>query len=172
MKRIVFFFITLLVLSFLGFSCKNKTIKEGQKSADTGQEISSGMISIGKDIITEVILNPDTLGDPWEVEKIKNYNGKLLYKSLFENIYNNKAVVYDVFTDKPLTPEDVKNIEKEYNSDISRIGKLQFLEDWYFDPVTSKIIKKIKSVTFAYSIQRDPGLPTGYKALFKLKVNE
>jgi hypothetical protein len=171
MKRIVFFFITLLVISFLGGSCKNKTIKEGQKTAVPGVEISPGMISIGKDIITEVILNPDTLGDPWEAEKIKNYNGKLLYKSLFENIYNKKVIVYDVFTDKPLTPEDVKSVEKEYNSDISRIGKLQFLEDWYFDPVTSKIIKQIKSVTFSYSIQRGPGLPTGYKALFKLKVN-
>ena len=89
--------------------------------------------------------------------------------ALFENIYNQKVIVYDHYTEKPLTPDDVRKIEKEYDADIARIGKLQFLEDWYFNPVTSKIIKKIKSVTFAYSIQRDSGLPPGYKALFKLK---
>lgn len=150
-------------------SCKNKAIKESPGSVKEVSEISKDLVEVGKDIITEVIVYPDSLGDPWEAEKVKNFKGKLLYKSLFENIYNKKLVVFDFYTGKPLSPEDVRRIEKEYNSDISRIGKLQFHEDWYFNPGTSKIIKKVQSVTFAYSIKRDAGLPPGYKALFVLK---
>lgn len=156
---------------FLGFSCRNKTVKEGQQPSG-GNEISANLLLIGKDIITEVILSPDSLGDPWEMEKVKNYNGKLLYTRLFENIYNKKITVYDVFTDKPFTPEDVKKTENEFNGDFSKVGKLQFQEDWYFNPSTGSLTKKIKSVTFAYTIKRDPGLPPGYKGLFKLVVKE
>jgi hypothetical protein len=165
---------TLLIISgilIMTFSCKTRNVKEGMISNTDSTDIGPGLIVIGKDIITEVILNPDTLGDPWEAEKVKNFNGKLLYPTLFDNIYKHKVIVYDVFTGKPLTPEDVRKVEKEYNADISRIGKLQFLEDWYFNPVTNRVIKKIKSVTFAYSIQRDTGLPPGYKALFKLNAD-
>jgi hypothetical protein len=172
MKKLIYALITISVILFFGFSCKTKTVKETPESAATPSVAGSDLILIGKEIITEVILKPDTLGDPWEVEKVKNFNGKLLYPGLFENIYNQKVIVYDIYTGKPLTPGDVREIEKEYNADISRIGKLQFLEDWYFNPVTSMIIKKIRSVTFAYSIKRDAGLPSGYKALFKLKTDQ
>jgi hypothetical protein len=171
MKKLIWilFLIPCLIISI---SCKNKTGREGMQSASGSNEITSNNLLIGKDIITEVILNPDTLGDPWEVEKIKNFNGKLLYPRLFEDIYSKKITVYDAFTGKPLTPEEVKKTENEFGGDISRIGKLQFLEDWYFDLSTGKIIKKLKSVTFAYTVKRDEGLPPGYKALFKLNVNE
>ncbi len=167
MKKNVLSLILISGILLVGFSCKNRTVKEGQKSSESN-EISSSLLLIGKDIITEVILYPDSLGDPWELEKVKNFNGKLLYSRLFDDIYSKKVTVYDVFTDKPLTPEDVKKSVNEINGDISKIGKLQFQEDWYFDPSTGSIVKKIKSVTFACTIIRDPGLPRGYKGLFKI----
>jgi hypothetical protein len=171
MKKNILSLIMISGMLFLGFSCRSKTGKEGQQPSGSN-EISANLLLIGKDIITEVILNPDSLGDTWELEKVKNFNGKLLYTSLFENIYSKKITVYDAFSDKPLTPEDVKKSENEFNRDFSKIGKLQFLEDWYFNPSTGSITKKIKSVTFAFTIIRDPGLPPGYKGLFKLIVKE
>jgi hypothetical protein len=172
MKKLLFALVIILGISIASFSCRTKTSRAVLKPAATSSEIGPDFLMVGKDIITEVILYPDTLGDPWEVEKVKNFNGKLFYPRLFENIYSKKIVVYDVYTGKPLTPGDVRKIEKEYDADISRIGKLQFLEDWYFDPLASKIIKKINSVTFTYSIQRESGLPTGYKPLFKIKTEQ
>jgi hypothetical protein len=169
MKKNILLLIIICGMLFPGISCRNKTRNEGLPSPSGSNENSSGLLLVGKDIITEVILYPDTLGDPWEMEKVKNFNGKLLYPGLFDDIYSKKITVYDVFTDKPLTPEDVKKTENEYNGDISKIGKLQFHEDWYFNPSTGSITKKIKSVTFAFTIKRDSGLPPGYKALFKLK---
>ena len=168
MKKIVYALIILSGILIFNFSCKNSTVKEVPKSITGSSELSSGLILVGKDIITEVILKPDTLGDPWEVEKVKNFNGKLLFPNLFENIYNKKVTVYDIFTGKPLNPQDVRKIEKEIGNDHSKIGKIQFLEDWYFNPLNDQIIKKIKSASFAYEIQRQAGLPTGYKALFRL----
>lgn len=165
------------ILTFV-ISCKSTPTKEtvrpvaGISEARTTTEVSNDLIVVAKDIITEVIVKPDTLGDPWEVEKVKNYDGKQMLANLFENINNKKLIVYDIFTGKPLDPAAVKKIEKEFGSDLSKVGKLQFLEDWYFNPATNKIIKKIKSVSFAYEFKREKGLPPGYKALFKLNTDQ
>ena len=151
-------------------SCKNTPVKEGFKEVTGSSEVSSNLIVVAKDIITEVIVKPDTLGDPWEVEKVRNYDGKLMFSNLFENIYNKKVTVYDLVTDAPLDPNDVRKLEEAFGSDLTKIAKFQFLEDWYFDPATNKIIKKIKSASFGYEYYPDPSLPVRYRALFKLKI--
>jgi hypothetical protein len=176
MKKSVYTLIILSGLLICIASCKNKPVKDGTKTVTsvteviTPSEITANFFLVGKDIISEVIVKPDTLGDPWEVEKVKNYNGKTMLTHLFENIYSKKITVYDIMTGQPLDPEEIRKTEKEYGSDISKIGKLQFLEDWYFDPSTNKIIKKIKSVSFAYKYFRESGLPVAYKPLFKLNI--
>jgi hypothetical protein len=151
------------------YSCRNQAVKEYTSAAAGKEEPGSGLVAVATDIITEVIVKPDTLGDPWELEKVKGYNGKLMFASLFDNIYNKKIVVYDIMSDAPLDPTDVRKMEKDFNSDITRIAKFQFLEDWYFNSETNKIIKKIKSISFGYEIM-DNGFPKRYKALFKLKT--
>ena len=125
---------------------------------------------IGKDIITEVILKPDTLGDPWEVEKVKGFSGREMIKDLFDKIYKNKLTVYDCFSGEALNTAEIKKMKKEVGYDISKIGKIQFVEDWYFDPLTNSISKKVKAFTFGYELIREGGLPTGYKGLFRLKT--
>jgi len=178
MKKLVITLITITGMLVLVSSCKNTNKKENTKSATTSSEkiasneVSSDLIVVGKDIVTEVIVKPDTLGDPWEVEKVKNYNGKQMLSHLFENIHNNKLTVYDILTGKPLDAEAIRKTEKEFGMDLSKIGKVQFLEDWYFNPSTNSIIKKIKSVSFAYEFKRGGGLPVGYKALFKVNMNQ
>jgi hypothetical protein len=170
MKKLVF---TLLIISgiiVLNYSCKQKGIKESPTVAEGVTEDSANFILIGKDIITEVIVKPDTLGDSWEVEKVKNYNGTSMYKYLFEKIYSKNIVVYDILSGKPMDISDVKKIENDFGNDVSRIGKLQFTEDWYFNKTTNKITKKIRSTSFAYELKRQDGLPFGYKALFKVKM--
>ena len=178
MKKSVFNLIIISGMLIFIVSCNSTTRKEPVKSVTSTSEIKTSdgigadLIVIAKDIITEVIVKPDSLGDPWEVEKVKNYDGKQMLTYLFENIYNKKLSVYDIFTGKPLDPSAVKKIENEFGSDLSKVGKLQFLEDWYFNPATDKIIKKIKSVSFAYEFKREKGLPVGYKALFKLNIDK
>jgi hypothetical protein len=171
MKKSVSLFAAISIIIFLGGSCKNTTTKNNVPgTAATTTPVEEGLILIGRDIITEVVVKPDTLGDPWEVEKVKGYNGKEMFASLFENIKNKKVTVYDCFTGAALDPSDVMKMKNEIGTDISKIGKIQFLEDWYFNPLTNSISKKIKSASFGYETIREGGLPTGYTALFQLKT--
>jgi hypothetical protein len=150
-------------------SCKNETKPGLVKSGDLTISENPGLIAVAKNIITDIIVKPDSTGDPWEVEKVQGYDGKKMYEKLFDNIYNKKLIVYDCLTGKPLSPGDIKKIEKDYGSDRSKIGKIQFSEDWYFDPQTNQIRKEIKSVSFGYEIMQEKGLPNRYKPLFQIK---
>jgi hypothetical protein len=155
-----------------GVSCKNTTVKETTKPATESTAANSDHILIGKDIITEVIVRLDTIDDPWEVEKVKNYDGKKMFTYLFENIYAKKIQVYDILSGEALTPENVKKLEKEFGSDLSRITKIQFVEDWYFNPLTNSIIKNLKSASFGYNALEDGEHSTRYKPLFRLTMNQ
>lgn len=168
MKNRVLF---VLVVSFIILACagcKNEVKKNDASSKGDGQS-TTGMMLIGKDMITDIIIRPDTLGDAWEVEKVKGFDGNQMFKTIFEKIYSKELTVYDCFTGEPLSTDKVKEMEKEYNLDISKIGKIQYLEDWYFNPVTNSIFKKVKSTSFGYENIRGEGLPIGYKALFQIK---
>jgi hypothetical protein len=158
------------VVIILLFSCRNRTSATIESQADVKPHDTEGLIPVAKDIITEVIVKPDTLGDPWETEKVKGFNGNQMFTDIFSNIYSKKLTAHDCLTGEKLTPNDVRKLEKEFNSDLSRIGKLQFLEDWYFNPVTSEFDKRIKSISFGYEIVRESGLPRGYKALFQINT--
>jgi hypothetical protein len=176
MKKLIYAVILFSGVLILNFSCKNAKPKEVPK--ETPKEVpaptssEAGLILVAKDIITEVIVKPDTLGDPWEIEKVKNYNGNMMFNKLFENLSGNQVTVYNNLTETPLTPDEIKKLKKELGSDLSRIAKLQFQEDWYFNPVTNKFIKKLKSVSFGYKSSKTEGDPVRYKALFKLRVDE
>jgi len=169
MKKTAHFLAIILVILLAG-SCKNTARKNVSVPVNTTLSVNEGLLLIGKDIITEAVIKPDTLGDPWEVEKVKGFNGKEMFVNLFENISNRKLTVYDCFTGEALDPADVRKMEKEIGKDISKIGKMIFQEDWYFNPLTNSVSKKIKSITFGYEIIREDGLPRGYKPLFKLKT--
>jgi len=145
--------------------------KEVKSSAGAEEEITSeaGLVKIGSDIITEVILKPEITGDPWEAEKIKGFNGDLMFMNLLEKIKHDELKVYDCITGEEIAPEDAKRILQETGSDISRIGKIQFTEDWYFNPVNNKIIKKVKSVSLGYETKREAGLPPAYVPYFQIK---
>ncbi len=170
MKKNVLSVVLLSLIMIFSYSCRQNAVKENKLIAEPVSGDTTGFLLLGRDIVTEVVLKPDTTGDPWEVEKVRNYNGSAMYKDLFNKIYKNEITVYDILTGKPLTAVQVKDIAKEFDNDLSKIGKLQFLEDWYFDPSSDKIIKKLKSTTFAYEFVREKGFPPAFKPLFRMKM--
>lgn len=172
MKKLAFTLIILSGIVITGVSCKDKTVKEISKPATENAAANPDHILIGKDIITDVIVRLDTIDDPWEVEKVKNYDGKKMFTILFENIYAKKITVYDILSGEPLTPDDVRKMEKEFGSDLSRITKVQFVEDWYFDPLTNAITKTPKSASFGYNALKDGEKSTSYRPLFRLTMNQ
>lgn len=155
----------------LAVSCRNSAEKKTVNATNASSSDTAGLVLIGKDIITEIILKPDTTGDPWEVEKVKGFNGTAMFRTLLNNIYNQKLTVYDCREDVALKSENIKELENNFGSDLSKIGKVQFTEDWYFDKNNNRIIKKIKSVAFGYVTPGTEGLPVRYNAFFRIKTN-
>lgn len=170
MKSKLTFILLLSAMLISDISCKSGKEKKGSNLPVANQLIvPEGLVLIGKDIITDIIVRPDTLGDPWEVEKVKGFDGSVMFNTLFERIYKGELTVYDCLAEELLKPGDIKKIENDFRSDMSRIAKIQFLEDWYFDPASNLIVKRTKSVSFGYELVRGEGLPPGYIALFRVK---
>lgn len=151
-------------------SCNRGKKETSLPSLPAGEAPSTeGSIKIGSDIITDVYLKPDPAGDPWELEKIKGFNGEPMFLNIIEKINRDAIKVFDCITGEVLTQKDIRKILRETGSDISGIGKIQFTEDWYFNPSTNEIIKKVKSVSLGYELKRGDGLPPAYLPYFQVK---
>lgn len=61
----------LALILILAATCKNAPEKNVSESDVYNPAGTERLSMIGKDIITEVVVKPDTLGDPWEVEKYR-----------------------------------------------------------------------------------------------------
>jgi hypothetical protein len=171
MKKVtVFLFLSLAILT-LTISCKNSRERKSHAVVGEAQADSASIMLIGKDIITDIVLKPDTLGDPWEVEKVKGFSGDRMLRKLLENIYSEKVTAWDCRYEETLQPAAIKDLEKKFGSDLSRIGKVQFVEDWYFDTNKNIIVKKVKSVAFGYSTPGSDETPLRYNAFFRIKAN-
>ncbi len=159
-----------VLLIVLATACTGNAVKKNAVSGEANPSDTSALMLIGKDMITDIILKPDTTGDPWEVEKVKGFTGERMFRTLFDRVDKGEVVVYDCREEKTLNKDEVKSLEKEFSSDISRIGKVQFTEDWYFDTNRNIIVKKVKSVSFGFEMDKVDNMPPRYKALFRLKV--
>lgn len=171
MKEIIRFSLISLVMVLMAVSCRNSAEKKMSNVTNTGSSDTAGLVLIGKDMITDIVLKPDTTGDPWEAEKVKGFDGVKMFKTLLDNIYSQKLTAYDCREDVVLKPENIKELENNFGSDLSKIGKVQFTEDWYFDNHNNSIIKKIKSVAFGYTSPGPEGMPVRYNAFFRIKSN-
>jgi hypothetical protein len=169
MKNSIVYFASIILLLFAVSSCNNGGKEKKGDSQVKTNEAPAGLILVGSDIITDVILKPDSLGDPWELEKIKGFDGSTMFKTLLDNIYNGKVTVYSALSEEPLKPADVKKIADEFSSDLNKIAKIQFSEDWYLDPSTGNMVKKTRSIILGYEVPREQGLPTSYRAMFRIK---
>jgi len=128
---------------------------------------SPGLVLIASDIVTEVIIRPDPEGDPWEVEKVAGYRGDIMVNTIFGLIYEGKLTAYDYHSGNPMKPAEVRDIEKEFSNDRSKIGKLSFTEDWYYDPASNRIEKIAKSAVFGYELYNGEGKVYAYRAAFR-----
>jgi len=168
-KSLLILIFVFLILSLLNSCRESKKEHAGTTTAGVEETTAAGLIKIGTGIITEVYTKPDLTGDPWEVEKIKGFNGDPMFLNLLGKIDRGAIKVYDCLTEEELSIKDAKKILSETGSDISRIGKIQFYEDWYFNPSNNEIIKKVKSVSFGYESKRGEGLPPAYTPYFQIR---
>jgi hypothetical protein len=167
-KSIILLTVAMIIFTAMS-SCGSGGSGKNPGKSIANEVTSEGLIPVGSDMITDVILRPDSLGDPWELEKVKGFDANALLKTLLDNIYSEKITVYSALTEEPMKQSDVKKIMGEFNSDLKKIAKLQFCDNWFLDPSTGNVVRKTKSIIFGYEIPREAGLPPSYKAMFRIK---
>ncbi|MRR18639.1 hypothetical protein EG827_00460 [bacterium] len=179
MKKII----VLMILTALAASCRERGNDRKGAAGTAGQESSAatqlpagadlpaGAVLIASNIVTEVIIKPDPEGDPWEIEKVAGYQGESLVNNIFDRIYDGTLTVFDYHSGEPLSASDVKSIEKEFSNDRTKIGKLSFTEDWYYDSSKNSLHKKARSVTFGYELYNNMGKVYAYRAAFRADLN-
>jgi hypothetical protein len=179
MRKIVW----LMILAVLAASCRERG-KDGRGTVpDAGHEspasaqppagadLPANALLIASDIVTEVIIRPDPDGDPWEIEKVAGYEGEALVNNIFGRIYDGTLTVYDYHSGEALSAAEVKKIESDFSNDRTRIGKLSFTEDWYYNPEENSLHKRAKSVTFGYELYNNVGKVYAYRAAFRADLN-
>ena len=112
-----------------------------------------------------VIKNPDP-ADEWTETCLKGLDRKKLVDEVYKAIYAGKVKAYDYYTDDPMSVKQIKEIEKQAESDGAEVAKVQFLEDWHFDPVTFNLYKKVHFIMLAYELLDEKGNVRSYKAAF------
>jgi len=106
--------------------------------------------------------------DPYENEEFKSFLQDKLISNIFEQLYAGKLKAYDFLTNNELSIDDIREIEKKDGFNRSKVGKVQFNEQWYFDN-NGVLNKRVNSMTFGVESYSNQGNFTGYNALFKIK---
>jgi hypothetical protein len=150
------------LLLFLGltlFSCqqnKGVTVVSGTDTLN--------LTPLAETITYDVVLKNPNPDDTWVTECLKGLDLQGFVNQIFDLIYTGKVKALDYYSSQPLAIEDVKMLEKDFPR--STIGKVQFMEGWYFDKDAVKMVKKVKSIMIAYELYDLDGRVNGYKAGF------
>lgn len=160
MKKAIYF----LVIVALSASCKNEA-EAGKKEAVN--IISPDLVEVASNIIYDVVVQTDS-DDEWEQEKIAGYSGENMIDNLFEAVYSGALKAFDYHSGAELSDKDIRKIENQEGFERANIGKIQFTENWYYNPYTQSIEKKIVSLVFGYKTPTEDQAGAGYMAAFEI----
>ncbi len=171
-------FYTLLLIALLGIaSCHrrggqpvdNANLPEATDSLQAVFHASSGQIA--DSIVYDVIIkNPDPY-DTWTTECLNGLDRKTLVDDLFRAINEGRLKTVDFDTGEELSPKEVKERSREIRKVHSRIGKIQFVENWYFDTLSLSFNKEVRSIVLGYEVYDENGDVRGYKPVFQVYLN-
>ena len=186
-----FFLIPFILALFLA-ACNNNETDEKVLSIDSNQtdsliekeperrKINTSDYEYNKDEVTLVadtirytamVRNPNK-EDEYMDEWLKDLDLKAFADLIFKAVYEERTKAYNYSTNEVMTIDDIKQLEKEYKRD--RIGKIFFMEEWYFDEKKIQMFKKVNSIMLAYERldENDKNLVVGYKAGIRIYLND
>ena len=158
---------SIIFLSFLGiFACNNN--QEAEENTDSLSKIeirretfyntdldSPNAVILADTIAYDVtIKNPDP-GNNWTEEELRRMDEVALANIILNAIYNKRLTAYNFQTDEPMTIEEVKDMESKHSRE--EIGRMRFIEEWYFDKKTLQFGKKVNRIMLAYEKKNNQG---------------
>jgi hypothetical protein len=175
MNRRIFIFLLLLLVGSAachrqrGNPPDNANLPE---IADTTTTFTASAGRVANSIVYDVIIKNANPYDTWTTECLSGLDRSTFVDELFRAIYEGKLTAIDFDTEEKLSPEEVKKLEKEIKKVRSRIAKLQFTEDWYFDTLSLTMQKDVRSIVLGYEVYDDQGAVRGYKPVFRVDLNQ
>ena len=167
--------LTLIILCIIiALSCCPEKVKE--EVSNQPVDISAVFenlngILVADTIIYDVIIKNPNPDDKWTDACLKNLNKEQFVNLLFESVYNEQATAYEIFSDKIITPNELRKLEKNKDFDREKIGKIQFTESWFYNDSLRSMSKKIISFSLGYEILDERGNLIGHKPAFKIYLN-
>jgi hypothetical protein len=142
---------SIIFLSFLGIiACNNQ---QSEIDIREGTFYSTGLDSLNAVVLADTITydvtikNPDP-NDNWKEEELRRMDELALANMILNAIYNGRLTAYDFQTEEPMTIEQVKELEKEYPRE--KVGRMRFIEEWYFDEKNLQFGKRVNTIMLAY----------------------
>ena len=152
------------------WACQNSPKTGNTRSAQTVNWVSKSdttlAIVVAKPITYDVVVRAHSYDDEWTHQCLDSSNIDAFTDYIFQAIYQKKLTPYNYFTDEKMSLSEVKKLEKEFAR--KRIGKMQFIEDWYFDADKMQFYKKVKGIMLAYERYRADSTVRNYKAGIKV----
>lgn len=166
--------LTIILFAGLAAGCHNGDNHQNSNQQNNNLQHSGAKLLVAGNIIYDVVVIPEAEDDLWERERLKGYSGDEMVDALFEAVYSRKAVATDYFSGERINPSDLRKLEAEDEYSRSDIAKLQFTENWYFNPETLEIEKEVVSIVPGYRYSTGEGgvTGTGYRALITINLKD
>ncbi len=168
----------LVLLLLLLISCKhqdrndNKTDVKKHSQENVVNKKPDNYIVIADTIIYGVVLKNTNPDDYWTEDCLKYVDRKKITDIIFKAIYAGRITAYDYYENTPFTIDEIKKIEKENEFKRDRFAQIQFKEEWLFDEKNFKMEKRVTSIILGYELYDSNNKVKGYKAAFKVYLNE
>jgi len=160
MKKYLFILITAALVS----CSKTSPVKEVTSSSG-----SLPQMLVADTLIYDVIIRNPYPDDLWAETCLKGLNRTQLVDSLFAWVYGGKLFAYDFDSHQKLNVTDIKKIESAQDFAREKIGKIQFMEKWYFNNTIPGLKKEIVSLVLGYEVYNEAGELRGYKPVFQIR---
>ena len=178
------FLITLIISFIILNSCNNNTNNSTEEADTTDlvqeryhnnktyyapQTKEDNLIVLTDTIIYEVIVKKNIENEHWTISNPQKFDTEAFTNIIFNAIYNKRLTPYNFINGDIVPIKEIKQYEKELRN--STLGKIQFMEEWYFDEIKLQMYKKINAVTIGYELYNDSNEINGYKALFTVYLD-
>ena len=149
------FFAILVTLSSCGKSPNPAAASDGSFNQQASVWDGHG----GQTIVYNVYLKPivDSGVELEAEESLANFNREAFVDSLFQSVYYHKARITNFLGDS-LSIEDVKTLEiEDPNYSRDKLAGVQFTEEWFLNPATRHLEKKVISMLVGYEVYDQNG---------------
>lgn len=158
----------IIVMAVVIISCNNEKPKVVKLPGES--PILNGAIVLIDSLTYGIATHASENVDSTELAGFNSFLQGDLIDYIFRQIYEGNLKAYDFLSDEELSIAEVKEIENADGFERTKVGKVQFNEQWFVDK-NGMLLKRVNSMTLGVERFSKQGTFIGYNALFTIKFN-